>query len=433
MKISGTANTSGRILVFNNANEFDLEYSGDVSTGSYSVNYLRSGKKTVLLDNITNRSVGYGHIDAISDTENEYQTLSPLITGSLYTCGTNGNGQLGHGDLSSRSTLTKVGGDTNWTNVSCGVNHFIALKSDGTIWGCGHNGNGQLGQGNTTNVSTPTRIGTGNMWRSVISGTYYSYFMHDDYSIWGCGSNTNGQLGLNNRTSISTLARTGSSNAWRKLASGSNFVVGIMSDGSMWSWGTGGNGVLGNGSTVARSTPTRVGSDNDWSYISCSNNQSYAIKTDGSLWSWGQNNNGYLGLGDTANRSTPTRVGSDNDWVSIYGGGDSVIAVKGVNNDLYALGGFTSYGHLGFPSTGTVSTFTNKVISRNGWKKFARANYSSAGLRHDNTLWTFGNNADGRLGLGDTIARSTPTKIGSLNTYVDISGGFSMLAVVVNE
>ena len=42
--------------------------------------------------------------------------------------------------------------------VENGKEFTIALKADGTVWSWGTNGNGQLGIGNTENKNEPTKI-----------------------------------------------------------------------------------------------------------------------------------------------------------------------------------------------------------------------------------------------------------------------------------
>ena len=56
------------------------------------------------------------------------------------------------------------------------------------------------------------------------------------------------------------------------------------------------------------------------------------------------------------------------------------------------------------------------------WKKVALYNDRSLFLRHDGTLWATGVNNLGQLGLGDTVARSSPVQIGS-GLWTDIAMG----------
>ena len=92
-------------------------------------------------------AVGYGHYLAIG------------TDGSLYSWGLNSNGQLGHGDTNNRSNPTKIGTDTDWTQVACGDYHSVALKSNGVVYGFGKSSDGQLGayKGNLTGSTPNTR------------------------------------------------------------------------------------------------------------------------------------------------------------------------------------------------------------------------------------------------------------------------------------
>ena len=38
--------------------------------------------------------------------------------------------------------------------IACGGNHSLELKRDGTVWGTGYNGNGELGDGTRTDRTT---------------------------------------------------------------------------------------------------------------------------------------------------------------------------------------------------------------------------------------------------------------------------------------
>jgi hypothetical protein len=67
--------------------------------------------------------------------------------GSLWCVGRNDEGQLGLGDLASRSSFTRVGADSDWIHVSVGRFHTCAQKSDGRVFCAGDNTEGQLGVG----------------------------------------------------------------------------------------------------------------------------------------------------------------------------------------------------------------------------------------------------------------------------------------------
>ena len=148
---------------------------------------------------------------------------------------------------------------TNWSSVSAGYYHTIAIKTDGTLWAWGFNNYGQLGDGTTTNRSSPTQIGSGTNWSSVSAGGYHT--------------------------------------------------VAIKTDGTLWVWGNNGNGKLGDGTTTDRYSPVQIGSGTNWSSVSTGGHHTIAIKTDGTLWAWGYNVYGGLGDGTTTDRTTPTQIG----------------------------------------------------------------------------------------------------------------------------
>ena len=88
---------------------------------------------------------------------------------SLWSWGKNEFGQLELGDTAYRSSPVQIGALTTWTVVS-GINHSIALKSDGTLWAWGRNQSGQLGQGDVVLRSSPVQVGTLTTWTAVAGG-----------------------------------------------------------------------------------------------------------------------------------------------------------------------------------------------------------------------------------------------------------------------
>ena len=81
--------------------------------------------------------------------------------------------------------------------------HSLFIKSDGSLWAMGYNGNGQLGDGSTTQRTSPVKVVDGNVSK-ISAGNFHSLFLKTDGSLWGMGRNFEGQLGdgtTTNRTS----------------------------------------------------------------------------------------------------------------------------------------------------------------------------------------------------------------------------------------
>ena len=73
-------------------------------------------------------------------------------------------------------------------------------------------------------------------------------------------------------------------------------------------------------------------------------------------------------------------------------------------------------GQLGQNSTSPAYSSPKQIPGTNWSSMLVTASTGSqeqANIRTDGTLWTWGNNASGQLGLNDTVLRSSPTQVGS--------------------
>ncbi len=192
---------------------------------------------------------------------------------------------------------------------------------------------------------------------------------------------------------------------------------------TLWAWGWNNARQLGQCCATTYSTPTQVGTDTDWTEIEGGYQHSLAIRTDGTLWAWGRNDRGELGLGYTSTTvSTPTQVGTDT-WQSVSGGSSISQFSVGVKTDgsLWSWG-YNLDGQLGLGDT-TPRTSPTRVGTANDWAVVSAGDAHVLALRTDGTLWAWGSNGYGKLGLGDTTARLTPTQVGSDNDWVSIAAG----------
>ena len=91
-----------------------------------------------------------------------------FLNAGLWGWGYNAQGQLGNGSISNYSSPIQVGSLTNWKQVSVGLAHTAAIKTDGTLWTWGINGSGGLGNGTSINYSSPVQIGSLTNWKQEI-------------------------------------------------------------------------------------------------------------------------------------------------------------------------------------------------------------------------------------------------------------------------
>ncbi len=201
--------------------------------------------------------------------------------------------------------------------------------------------------------------------------------------------------------------------------------------GSLWSWGNNTTGQLALGTTGGTHTsPTQVGTDGDWlMFTAADGGYVMAIKTSGSLWGCGSNASGQLGLGDTTQRTTLIQVGTAT-YSYVSSGTGTTLAIKS-DGTLWSCGDNTN-GQLGYGTFGGTHTSLAQVGSDSTWVAVSAPSGSSFGIKSDGTLWAWGNNSNGRLGLGDTTSRTSPVQVGTGTDWAMITGGGSTLAIKTN-
>jgi alpha-tubulin suppressor-like RCC1 family protein len=367
---------------------------------------------------------------------NFYDVFVPAETfrqPALWSWGLNFYGQLGVNDTTYRSTpVTTLLGGNNWKSIASGKSHTVALKTDETLWSWGGNNSVQLGVNDNTHRSTPvTTLLGGNNWKSIACGGYHTIALKTDGTLWSWGSNLFGQLGVNDTTRRSTPVTTllGGNN-WKSITGGFYHTIALKTDGTLWSWGYNDNGQLGVNNTTSRSTPvtTLLGGTN-WKSIAGGYYHTIALNTDGTLWNWGSNDNGQLGVNNTTSRSTPvtTLLGGTN-WKSIAGKGFHTIAIK-TDGTLWTWGR-NSYGALGVNDTTHRSTPVTTLLGGNNWKSIASGFFHTIAIKTDGPLWTWGRNVYGQLGVNDITQRNTPvtTLLGG-NNWKSIAGGYHTIAI----
>ncbi|MBT9177227.1 MAG: putative serine protease HtrA [Firmicutes bacterium] len=337
-------------------------------------------------------------------------SLAIAADGTLWAWGANWVGQLGLGDTQSRNHPLRVGTGNTWVSIAAGGWHSLAIRSDGTLWAWGLNADGQIGVGHTANSLSPTQVDLAANWAAVAAGTWHSLATRRDGTLWAWGWNGHGQLGVGHTSLANIPTRVGLANDWLITTGGSFHSLGLRRDGSLWAWGSNANGALGLGdSPDARTSPLRVGIDSNWTHVAAGHTHSTAIRGDGSLWTWGSNSAGELGLGDFSTRSHPTMVGGGLLWRTVVAGGRSSFAIT-QQGGLWASGTDGHMGNLGL-GLGTGRTRATAVTSPNTWTAVTTKSLHSLALGSNGTLWAWGNNSAGQLGLNHVRPVFGPTQV----------------------
>lgn len=355
---------------------------------------------------------------------------------TLWAWGCNSNGWLGDGTLCRRSSPVLVlGGFTDWIQASSSAQNagrIIGLRSNGTLWAWGDNWDGQLGTGNTTYYSSPVLVAGGfTDWCQVSAGYMHSTALKSNGTIWAWGRNNTAQLGDNTTISKSSPIQVGSDTDWVKVNSGSYSNTAIKSNGTLWTWGLNNWGQLGINSTADQSSPVEVcGGFTDWCDISNGLVHSVAIRSNGTLWAWGENIKGALGDNTIICKSSPVLVvGEIVDWCQVSAGRNNTAAVR-ANGTLWAWG-CNVIGKLGDGTTINRSSPVEVAGGFTDWCKVSIGWWTSAGLRTNGSLWTWGYGSYGQLGNNNTAHFSSPIQVaGDNTTWSDVSvGGYATAAI----
>jgi alpha-tubulin suppressor-like RCC1 family protein len=379
------------------------------------------------LTNWSNVSTGTSHTIAIKND------------GSLWTWGSNGSGQLGGGNIINRSSPIQIGTLTNWSKISAGLDWSISIKTDGTLWSFGTNIGGQLGDGTVVSRSSPVQIGTLTNWSKVSTGLSHSMSIKTDGTLWGWGQQAASlaPIGDNTITPRSSPVQIGTLTDWSEISAGAQSSAAIKTNGTLWTWGRNLEGQLGNGtsgSVNATSSPIQIGTLTNWSKIFSNSSGLFylALKTDGTLWSWGSNPAGQLGDGTVVSKSSPVQIGTLTNWSTVSPGASYSIAVK--SDNTFRVWGTNVVGELGRGFVaGPVSRSSPVQIGEDQWTSVYAGNTFTTAIRGDNTLWAWGVNTAGYLGDSSVLSRSAPTQIGTFSKWQSVSSGASHTIAIREE
>lgn len=298
-----------------------------------------------------------------------------------------------------------------WKSVLPGGSHVLAIKNDGELWGWGDNTFGQLGDSTTVSKTNPTFIRKLINVDTICAGDYHSVLLKKDSTIWAWGYNKYGQLGDGtNKTSL-IPKKIGKDNDWVEISSRGINTLALKVNGTLWTWGSNRFGQLGIGNTNDSNIPIQIGKDTDWTHVYSGGEYCFAMKKDSTWWCWGNNIFGQLGLRDSLIRTIPTRCFLKTLYRDINTGVQHNLAISR-DSSLWAWG-LNSSGELGIDSFGGQFYIPQKVYSNDKWNNISTGVGHSTAIRSDRTLWAWGLNTSGQLGIGNKVNKSKPIQVGS--------------------
>ena len=247
-----------------------------------------------------------------------------------------------------------------------GLNHFVALKSDGTVWVWGGNEKGELGLGDHNYRTEPTKVNVKNIV-DIAAGNEYTLLLKKDGTVWASGYNGNYELGDGTKVESQTFHKVRANDIGDYLedviaiTACQNSCFALKSDGSVWAWGYNYYGQLGQKHTSTLVYPTRMQKVSNIVQIIGGDQNVIMLDADGSVWCCGANTNGSFGLGNATTQNLPQQM-LDVDGSVLYGvkeiavGHQHTVILK-ENGEVWSVGA-NQYGQLGDGS----STNRNMIV-----------------------------------------------------------------------
>ncbi|MFN3404726.1 MAG: T9SS type A sorting domain-containing protein [Cytophagaceae bacterium] len=270
------------------------------------------------------------------------------------------------------------------TQISGGHLHTIFKCASGVVYHAGDRNNNQDGTGIWAGTNNPNPV--------AVPG------------VGGAGSLSNIRM-IDAGSTHHTLALTETGEV---LAFGNDYVCQL---------GQGGTA----GSYPANPSPVRgvggVGTLTGMKFVAGSSESSYAIReSDGALFAWGSNSVGQLGVGYVTPWPNPqicnpvAVLAPCNSNVIQVDGGDNYAMALLANGTVYAWGE-NSNGQCGIGTTTDISSPAQVLISPGvpltNVVSISCGDGAGYAIRNDGTLWAWGHNGWGQLGLGNCTSPVT--------------------------
>ena len=399
-----------------------------------------------------------------------------IVKGEIYTWGIGTYGRLGHGNLAHVDTprLVEFFKGRFIDKLCLSFFHSIALSSNGEIWSWGNSKNGRLGipTSNGENQLIPVRVGVGSLMGEceiidIACGYKHCLALAKTGYLfaWGCG--LDGKLGFNINSGEEPIPKEVQFPKGTKLIkvkkkkilplkstkitsiSCSSFNTYCLTNaGELLVCGSNAKGQCGvpnsnKGCELTKETkiPLECAHLRDhfspilllleafklvkFKQIASNGETGMAVTNDGKVFVWGSNEQGQLGTGfspDVTYQESPQPLAIFKrvDIKSVSCGGHHT-AFLAANGEVHVCGS-SENGRLGLGET--VMHFQNPyqyipriVIGLPNIKKVACGYSHTIALDDSNHIWSWGSGWFGKLGLGNTVDRITPTMVPSNSFY----------------
>lgn len=329
------------------------------------------------------------------------------------------------------------------TPMSAGFDHTLLMNSAGKTFSCGANASGQLGDGTTVAKSAPTPVSYGgyegyvNRTFGVAAGYYFSARGFDwtfgaaFVDTWGF--NGSGQLGTNNTVNqASPFTQTVGPNEYAlssQVAAGDYFTL-TLKNGLVYAAGVNARGVLGvNPGTLGQRNTfgSEISGLSNVHAVAAGGGFGLALSSGGNVLAWGSNFDGAIGNGCSSSGSPywavvpPVQVTGLPRIVAVAAGATHSLALA-ADGTVWAWGR-NEYGQLGVGRGSSFGCSPTQVPGLRGVVAIAAGAYHSLALLADGSVLAWGSNSSGQLGDGTQTDQFFPVYVPGATDVAGIAGG----------
>lgn len=377
---------------------------------------------------------------------NSGHSICAIDTNDRLWCWGRNHGQASNSRNKIYNSIEKVHENSRWRSISGRSESVCGTKFDGSYWCWGQNRRTYysysfLGLQSTTGLLDEPMLGVGSDWQEFQPGYVHSCALKTDGSLWVVGNAYNGRLGIvpaDNATGISTpeIIAPATNQSWAKVNCLQHSCA-LQTNGRLACWGPNTYGQIGNDSTTVVAIPTTITIPNtanisNWKDFSIGSNHTCAIDYLDQLWCWGSNHRGQLGHSNSSTSIIPTLVATiNNQWRTISAGVEHSCGIK-TDGSLWCWGS-NREGQLGLNSQSDREA-PSRVGSDNDWKSVHLGgdfSETSCAMKEDASLYCWGSNRFGQHGdnRGD---QNIPTKVGDGYREIHV-GGFHTCGITTSN
>ena len=346
---------------------------------------------------------------------------SAAPSSTVYRWGVVGNkGKIAQLEVDRPTTIPGVTGRI--VQIATSNSDGYALTSTGQVYGWGVNSYGELGDGKLNPYATtavkvdfPPEVRV----TSLANPMPFDAGLAIDATgrAWGWGLNGGGDLCLSGL--VETRPRP-IPLPDVTLATGARTHALFDSKGALYACGSGDAGELGNGSTTSTASPTHVtGLPPQIKIVALTSSWegSGALLANGNYYDWGYNAAGQLGDGTTTNSAPPVEVHLPGPVRQAFQGGSGAKNGQTItilqNGSVWAWGN-NDRGQLGIGNrTASKTPIRVRVPTGTSFVKVSSGGYATYAIDKTGRLWAWGDNRNGQLATSSQHSYQTlPVDIG---------------------